>query len=89
MAQILHKRFDWANRIEVSVSPPTTGSLALGETAFETLTSGEMPFGFDAFAGMCRAMAAYPQPRAFIPAHGGCIGEKAPQQLSPGYCAYD
>jgi len=54
-----HKRLDWANRVELSVSTPRTGPLALGEIVVEDLSSGEMLVGFDAFAAICRAIPAY------------------------------
>ena len=54
-----HKRLDWANRVELSVSTPRTGPLALGEIVVEDLSSGDMLVGFDAFAAICRAIPAY------------------------------
>src|SRR5258708_5121402 len=55
----IHKRLDWANRIELSVSPPRTGPLTLGDIVVENLSSGEILIGFDAFAAICRAIPAY------------------------------
>ena len=40
-----HKYFDWANRIELSVSEPKSGPLALGEIAVEDLATGTMLLG--------------------------------------------
>ena len=55
----MHERLDWRGRVEISTRVPPGGPLAMGEVVVERLKSGEMLYGAEAFAEICRHIPVY------------------------------